>query len=53
MKEILKELDNAYAILASISVSHDGVQKMAAAQVKLQKVYAELKKLDEEEPDNG
>ena len=46
MEDILKELDSAYQILFSITVSHDGVQKMAVAQAKLQKVYAELSKED-------
>lgn len=55
MEHILKELNAAYGILSSMLVSHDNVQKLAAAEVKLQRVYAALKALSkkEEEPENG
>ena len=55
MENILKELDAVYGILSTMSVSHDNVQKLAAAEVKLQRVYADLKALNEkkEETENG
>lgn len=45
MEKILKELDSAYGILSTMSVSHENVQKLAAAESKLQRVYKELKEL--------
>lgn len=50
--EILKELDAAYGILSTMLVSHENVQKLAAAEAKLQRVYNQVKDLSKPETPN-
>ena len=52
MDEILKDLDTTYKAISSIPVAGDAVDTMAVARARLRKVYAELKRItDEEEKD--
>lgn len=39
MKELRKELDQAYSLISSIPVNGDGVDIMAAAREHLRKAY--------------
>jgi hypothetical protein len=49
MKELIKEVEQAYQLLASIPVSGDAVDAMAIVRNKLRTVYAGLKKADNAE----
>lgn len=49
MDEILKDLDTAYKAISSIPVAGDAVDTMAVARARLRKVYAELKRITDEE----
>lgn len=49
MKEVMKELDNAYKLLAAIPVSGDYVDVMAEARVKLRAVYHWMVEQEEEQ----
>lgn len=57
MNNIISEIDTIFKIISSIPVSGDSVDAIAAARVKLRKVYSELKELNstenEEVQDNG
>lgn len=55
LDKALKELDSAYGILSTMLVSRENVQKLAAAESKIQRVYNDLKALSEkkEGTDNG
>lgn len=46
MKELLRELESAFRLISSVSVSGDAVDVMYTAKTKLRKVYAELEKMD-------
>lgn len=53
MDEILKDLDTVYKAISSISVAGDAVDTMAVARARLRKVYAELKRITDEEEKDG
>lgn len=53
MDEILKELDAAYSILAEMPVSGANVKRLAAVELKLERVYANLKELNTKEDTNN
>lgn len=53
MNDILQEIDAIYQAVSSIPVTGDAVDTMAVTRAKLRKVYADLKKLDEEVPADG
>ena len=44
MKELLKELEDAYRMISTIAVSGDAVDVMAFARSKLRKVHEQLEK---------
>ena len=47
MKEILKEINEAFIMISRIPVTGDAVDAMAVARAKLRKVHEELEKLEE------
>lgn len=47
MKEMMKELDNAYKLLSAIPVSGDYVDVLAEARVKLRTVYHWMEEQEE------
>lgn len=49
MKELIKEVEQTYQLLAGIPVSGDAVDAMAVVRNKLRTIYAGLKKLDKTE----
>lgn len=46
MEKILKELNEAFVMLGTISLCGDAVDVMAAAKAKLRNVFSEIKELD-------
>lgn len=50
MTEIMKDLDQVFNIISSIPVSGNAVDAMAVARNKLRHVFAELEKMEIEEP---
>ena len=44
MREVLKELEEAFRLISEIPVSGDSVDVMAAARAKLRRAYAKLTK---------
>jgi hypothetical protein len=46
MKEILKELNDAYMLLARIPVTGDSVDVLAAARTALREVWGKLQKME-------
>ena len=53
MDELMKEINAVYQAISSIPVTGDAVDTMAVSRAKLRKVYAELKKMSEEVPNDG
>lgn len=55
MKEIKESLNQAYAILSTIPVAGDSVDKMTAARAELRRAFSLLEQRDEkkEAPDGG
>lgn len=51
MKEIKESLNQAYAILSTIPVAGDNVDKMTAARAELRRAFSMLEKLDEKKED--
>jgi hypothetical protein len=46
MKEILKQLNDAYVLLARIPVTGDSVDVLAAARAALREVWGKLQKME-------
>lgn len=46
MKEMIKELNQAFVLLSTIPVAGDNVDAMAAAKAILRKVVGELKEME-------
>lgn len=49
MQEIMKDVDAAFKLISTLTVSGDAVDVVAAAKNHLRKAHAELKKKDGEE----
>ena len=48
MKDLMKEINEAFIMISRIPVTGDAVDAMAVARAKLRKVHEELEKLDKE-----
>lgn len=53
MEEILRELNEAFVILGTMSLCGDNVDTMAVAKAKLRNVFAQLRKLDGEKEEKA
>ncbi len=48
MKELMKDINEAFVMVSGIPVTGDAVDAVAVVRAKLRKVYAELERLDAE-----
>ena len=46
MENIIAEIESVFKIISSVPVSGDSVDAIAAARVKLRRVYSDLKELN-------
>ena len=49
MRELLKEINEAFVMISRIPVTGDAVDAMAVARAKLRKVHEELSKFEDDE----
>lgn len=52
-KELLKQVDDIYAIVSTLNASGDAIDTLAAARSKLRKLRAYIDKAEKEVPDGG
>lgn len=48
MQELMKDIDTAFKMISTVSVSGESVDMIAGARAKLRGVYAKLKEMDEQ-----
>ena len=53
MKDILKELDQAFRLISFIPVSGDNVEIMADAKARMRKIAAQLKSVEVKDGDSN